>query len=1005
MAFPPDKRFITALIVLLFILSSSLIGESLYFEKRDFSNLTIPSVSCIAQDNRGYIWVGTPGGLLRYDSRKPILINKKNFPVLPSDQILSLGFVIDTEELWIGTSGGMVRYSLQTNKMERVQLRYRTSEKISSAVVSIAVRDSKRVFAVSGNSIVRYNGDDNMEEIPVDPAISGRNIDVYEVAFDADGNLWATASDGLKRWDENISRFKHAQTLENAFSLDAIGNNLWIGLGAGEGLIRYRSESGIIEFFEVPGDTTAVASDPDGLIWVGTENDGIYIINPGSGNITSCDYDPEHPYKLPSKRIESLFPGRNGRLWIGTADTGLISVDNNKSNHLSYIRRSGTNGLPSGSFQAIFEDSLGYIWVGSNLGGVARIDPITGSVHQYRNNPMDQFSIMSDHISGIVEDDTGRLWIGTDKGPALYLPEVDGFEPAGNMISGWPDFRGQKVIALVRGLDGSIWISFMNGSLYRLNLQEREYKVYNFPSSTVPAVLFIDEKGTLWAGSGKNLRLFNSKGELIRTWQATGIENEGIQQGGITEIFSDSRGQIWLGGPSGLSMFKGFNKGIELVAVPSLPLINVSGISEDDGGFIWVADGRQIHIFNPDTEYITTMGSEAGFTPSGFVSDLFITRSGTMYVGANNEIWNYNSFVISPRSITPEVYLEELSIMNKVIASGYSLDGMGSKTLNSDEKVFSISFEAVDYRYLGTIDFQYQMQGVSDLWVDNGSNDSVTFANLSPGNYLFSVRAVNNLGDISRKEASISLKVERSYWQRTPALIMYIIVAGVLMVLFLQFWKGHLMKAQITELEEARKKIIEANKKLAFLTMNDSLTGLLNRRGFDKGISHALGTAQRNSLMITMFMMDVDFFKLYNDNYGHVRGDDVLRGMGKALSLVFGRSTDIIARYGGEEFAVVFVGENPNASVTLANDLGLAIEELGIPHEFSSVSPLLTLSVGSVTIKAEEVESVESFIQRADEALYAAKEGGRNRVCYTGIIPELPLLMKSGLKPLVLTGG
>ncbi len=247
MAFPPDKRFITALIVLLFILSSSLIGESLYFEKRDFSNLTIPSVSCIAQDNRGYIWVGTPGGLLRYDSRKPILINKKNFPVLPSDQILSLGFVIDTEELWIGTSGGMVRYSLQTNKMERVQLRYRTSEKISSAVVSIAVRDSKRVFAVSGNSIVRYNGDDNMEEIPVDPAISGRNIDVYEVAFDADGNLWATASDGLKRWDENISRFKHAQTLENAFSLDAIGNNLWIGLGAGEGLIRYgqRADFGV----------------------------------------------------------------------------------------------------------------------------------------------------------------------------------------------------------------------------------------------------------------------------------------------------------------------------------------------------------------------------------------------------------------------------------------------------------------------------------------------------------------------------------------------------------------------------------------------------------------------------------------------------------------------------------------------------------------------------------------------------------------------------------------
>jgi diguanylate cyclase (GGDEF)-like protein len=213
------------------------------------------------------------------------------------------------------------------------------------------------------------------------------------------------------------------------------------------------------------------------------------------------------------------------------------------------------------------------------------------------------------------------------------------------------------------------------------------------------------------------------------------------------------------------------------------------------------------------------------------------------------------------------------------------------------------------------------------------------------------------------------------------------------------------MKAQISELEEARMKVVEANKKLSFLTMSDSLTGLLNRRGFDRGIAQALATAQRNSLMITLYMLDVDSFKLYNDNYGHVKGDEALRGVGKALRQVFGRSTDIIARYGGEEFAVVFVGENPNASVTLANDLILAVKELGIVHEFSSVSGLLTLSAGSATIRVDESDTVERLIQRADDALYAAKEGGRNRICFTGVIPELPGRMKSGLKPLVIDEG
>jgi len=997
----PEKLFLSVIFFLLIVLVTSLGGESLYFEKRDLSNLTIPSVSCIAQDDRGFIWVGTPGGLIRYDSRKPQIINRSIQPLMPSNQVLSLEFEKDRGELWIGTSGGMVRYNLQSGNFERVVLQYKTLQNFTSAVNSIAVSGSQNVFAVTGNNIVRLQSNNTMEAVPVDPAVKGDSIDVYDVVADSDGSFWAIASDGLKLWNEDSASFRHVQDLDHGRCLAVSRDKIWIGTAADNGLIRYSPDSGRIENFSVPGVITSIAFDTGGRVWAGTENTGLYMINPLSDVVQPCDYDPEHPYKLPSMRMESLFTGRNGLLWIGTADTGLLSMDIRKRNHLTYIRRSGSNGLPSGSAQAVFEDSLGYLWVGSNIGGLARIDPVSGDVQQYLHDPDDYFSIMSDHISGIVEDDTGRLWIGTDRGPALYLPEVDGFEPAGNMISGWPDFRGRKVLALVQGPDGNIWISFQSGALYRLNLQDRDFSVFNFPASTVPDVLFFDSRGTLWAGSQKNLRLFSLDGKLIKTWPADGTGNGGVQVGGITDIFADSQERIWIGGPSGIAVFRSLSEGFEPLQIPSSSIINVSGISEDADGFLWVADGRQIHIFNPDLEYTTTMGSEVGFTPTGLITGLYNTRDGTMYVGSNNELWTYRSFSMAPRVIPPVVYLDELSVMNEVVASGYSLDTLGAKTLSSSEKVFSISFEAEDYRYQGTVIFQYKLQGFSDSWVDNGKNDSVTFANLSPGEYLFSVRAVNDLGDISRNNATISILVEKSYWQRTPAIIMYLLVLIALVFSLLKIWEGHLMKAQISELEEARKKIIEANKKLAFLTLNDSLTGLLNRRGFDKGIFQALETARRNSLMITMFMMDVDFFKNYNDNYGHVRGDKVLRGVGKVLRQVFGRSTDIIARYGGEEFAVVFIGENPNASVNLANDLIQAVEALGIIHEYSSVSDLLTLSTGVSTVRAKEVESVDSFIRHADEALYDAKERGRNRVSFTGIIPELPSEMSSGLKPLI----
>ena len=158
----------------------------------------------------------------------------------------------------------------------------------------------------------------------------------------------------------------------------------------------------------------------------------------------------------------------------------------------------------------------------------------------------------------------------------------------------------------------------------------------------------------------------------------------------------------------------------------------------------------------------------------------------------------------------------------------------------------------------------------------------------------------------------------------------------------------------------------------------------------------------RNNLMITVFMMDVDFFKFYNDNYGHLRGDEALRRMGKALRSVFERSTDIIARYGGEEFAVVFIGENPNASVQLSNDLITAVRELQIRHEYSQVDDYLTISAGVSTVNANSRMNEEDLLQRADKALYHAKLSGRNRMCFTGVIPELPERMANGTPPLVL---
>jgi diguanylate cyclase (GGDEF)-like protein len=998
-----SRLYIAALTFLTIVFVPVLSADDLYFEKRDISAITVPSVTGLTQDDRGYLWIGTPGGLVRYDGRKHSLINRKSHPGLPADQILAVEYDPASDQLWIGTPAGLSRFSLVDDKIRPVEIEQADRNDTSVEIIDLAIGNNS-VFAVSSNGIYRSVSGNSMDRVTVEPAIVDDFIEMFDAAAGTDGSIWAAASDGLKQWDEDLLKFRHVLDVDGARSVSVINGEVWCA-DMRAGLFRYSPETGKADRFPTAQETSVILGGPDGFIWAGSGSDGLKILDAETRDISSCSVDSEHPNKLPSTRINSLLLGNSGHIWVGTADSGLFSVDVRKENHLEFTKRSGSNGLPSGSIQVLFEDSLGYIWTGSDIGGLARIDPLYGEVRQYAHDSGDIFSVSGDFISGITEDSSGRLWIGTDQGPCMYLTEVDGFEPVGVMMSGWPDFRGSLVLALAKGSDGSVWMSFKSGELYRLDPQERDYSVSRFPPSSVPSVLLTDRQGTLWAGSRKNLRIFDSDGKLLKTWLPAGVDNGGFNEGGVNVIFQDSRSRIWLGGPTGVSLYMGYNDGFEALSLPDNRLLNISGISEDRRGYLWITDGRQIYIYSPEGEYLTTMGGDVGLTPSGLITSIRLGRDGTMYVGASGEIWTFDSFIENPPNSNPKVYLTELKIMNQVSAQGHGLDEHKPVELSSDEKVFSISFGAVDYRYRSKINYQYKLEGFDDGWVDLGETDSVTFANLSPRDYSFIVRAVNEKGQFSENTAELEIVIKKSFWVKPYAIIIYAVVFFGFVGLFLKLWEGHLMKNQIQELEIARLKIVEANKRLSFLTMNDTLTGLLNRRGFDQGLSHALNTAQRNQLMITLIMMDVDFFKLYNDNYGHVQGDEVLRGVGKALRSVFGRSTDIIARYGGEEFAVVFIGENPNASVTLVNDLIIAIRDLGIIHEYSSASELLTLSTGSTTIRAEEYETAEVLINRADQALYAAKAGGRDRICYSGIIPELPETMKNNLKPLVINKG
>jgi diguanylate cyclase (GGDEF)-like protein len=165
------------------------------------------------------------------------------------------------------------------------------------------------------------------------------------------------------------------------------------------------------------------------------------------------------------------------------------------------------------------------------------------------------------------------------------------------------------------------------------------------------------------------------------------------------------------------------------------------------------------------------------------------------------------------------------------------------------------------------------------------------------------------------------------------------------------------------------------------LSMVDSLTGIPNRRFFDDYFARAWGYARRESKLLSIMMIDIDHFKLYNDYYGHGAGDECLRRVARAIQSQISRSADLVARYGGEEFIAALPGASSAGALTTSRRFKAAVEALSIPHEKSRTSPIVTISIGTATY-GEHYNPTEGhlLLKAADTALYRAKEGGRNRV-------------------------
>jgi diguanylate cyclase (GGDEF)-like protein len=201
------------------------------------------------------------------------------------------------------------------------------------------------------------------------------------------------------------------------------------------------------------------------------------------------------------------------------------------------------------------------------------------------------------------------------------------------------------------------------------------------------------------------------------------------------------------------------------------------------------------------------------------------------------------------------------------------------------------------------------------------------------------------------------------------------------------------LEARNEELSRLRLALETANQRLKRLVTVDALTGIANRRHFDRALERELRRARREGLPLSLIFLDLDEFKRFNDTYGHARGDDVLRQVAQTLDETFRRGGDLVARYGGEEFAVILPGVDGRRAALYAERLRRRVWRLGINYDASCVSDRVTISGGVATVTPPSKATPDELLHAADQALYKAKCLGRNRITTAASISTVARLV------------
>lgn len=744
-----------------------------------FNHLTIENglsqsaVTCIFQDKDGFMWFGTQDGLNRYDG-----YHFKIFKNVPSDSTsLSDNFIFSIYEdtsgtLFIETQSGKInKYNPKTESftiVNRERLNFNKMKMNSVLAQYFEGSDIKWSGGLSKETgltkeYLRKDSTHIYLNDTKNPA-SLSNNKVYSVFRDKSGNLWVGTVDGLDKLDEKTGKFQHFKN--NPADPNSISDNwvwpifedskgnLWIGTVHG-GLNKYDTKSGLFTHYQ--NDPTnpkslndnfifSIYEDRSGVIWVGTNSGGVNYFNPSA-------FFFEHIFKIQGNKnslsdntVLSLLVDKKGKYWIGTRNGGLDKFDYTRRTFTNYTSRPGNkNSLNSNSILTIYEDRSGLLWLGNFNSGLNSFDPENNTFKSFEHNPSNPNSLSDNRVYSVIEDKNSTIWIGTYAGGLNSLNKSTGKIKAYKHDEKNPNsISSDNAWSIVEGDSGKLWVGTFGGGINVLDISK---------------------------GSFQHFR--NSPGDP----NSLGDDN-------IIRVFKDSKGNMWFGTTKGLCRYFSDTKTFKTYNEDNGLSNNfVYGILEDNSGTLWLSTNKGISNFNPNTETFKNYYVEDGLQDNEFNQNAYAkdTRTGNLLFGGVNGFNVFNPDQEKGNTFVPPIQFTNFIRYNTDDEEGRPIVEKGiSETdkinLTYKDNIVTLEFSALSYYNNFNNQYKYKLEGFNENWIQLGTNNSVTFTNLSQGDYVLRVIGSNNDGVWNNEGKSLMIHVSPPWWKTNIAYGVYIVI-------------------------------------------------------------------------------------------------------------------------------------------------------------------------------------------------------------------------------------